>query len=494
MGYNLGQLIYTSFPKSGFKVLASSRVPVPVQDAFVAEVAHTHWDAYNPPDLGYRAVYVYQVSPQDSLFGWVYNDGPDDLGRSHVPYFLCYYLAGSLLPHKLQEIFTCLDRGPGTLINRQEPPAVLEEEFSLDPDHYTPVRPGVTIPPVVQQQSRVSLARGELLHVFVPLTQPELLAPSLRRLHWSGLEDVRLSLEGGSPAQERIFALSYALNWGERGLDLVITALAQDPDWQVRYTAWNLLRAMTLPRALQAARGHTPWRPVGGGQGFLAAYERGVRDFTLAALAEAQLDYAQLRGVDLSRANLRGSNLRQAMLAGANLRRADLMGADLRGVDLTGANLIGVDLTGANLTAARLNGASLNWAKLQDTCLRQADLTQANLSGANAEGADLSHANLTQARLGLTNLGAANLQEANLQRANLVGADLGVANLDHALFVQAKLSKVNLLGASLVGTNLGGADLSGVDLALLNLSRVLWEAPRPPPAPPSASWWQKPWR
>jgi len=41
----------------------------------------------------------------------------DDLGRSHIPYFLCY-LAERLNTAQLANIFTCLQRGPVGLIER----------------------------------------------------------------------------------------------------------------------------------------------------------------------------------------------------------------------------------------------------------------------------------------------------------------------------------------------------------------------------------------
>jgi len=40
-------------------------------------VASQRWDSYEPPKSGYRAVYLHQVTPDHSLFGWLYNDADD---------------------------------------------------------------------------------------------------------------------------------------------------------------------------------------------------------------------------------------------------------------------------------------------------------------------------------------------------------------------------------------------------------------------------------
>jgi len=79
----------TSFPRVGFKTL----LVVPTQiKCFHPTSSLPALEFYKPPKAGYRAVYVYQVTLEHNLFGWLYNDGMDDLGRSHIPYFLCYYL------------------------------------------------------------------------------------------------------------------------------------------------------------------------------------------------------------------------------------------------------------------------------------------------------------------------------------------------------------------------------------------------------------------
>ncbi|WP_414565270.1 MULTISPECIES: WD40 repeat domain-containing protein [unclassified Anabaena] len=162
----LGQLVYTSFAGVGFTTLVSTEVPAEVQQAFIQEVVYQYWDSYNPPSAGYQAAYLYQVTPEQCLFGWLYNDGLDDFGRSDVPYFVCYYLAGKLQPIQLENIFICLRTGPATLIDRQNVPDTLENVVAPDLWNYHSARAGVEIPRDKIDQSQMALQEGELLNLF----------------------------------------------------------------------------------------------------------------------------------------------------------------------------------------------------------------------------------------------------------------------------------------------------------------------------------------
>lgn len=164
----LGQLVYTSFPEIGLKTLASTQVPMEIQLAFIQQVVYKHWNSYNPPKFGYRAAYLHQVTLERTLFGWLYNDEVDDLGRSDVPHFLCYYLAEPLDAVQLENIFICLRKGPVVLIDRQSP-ATLETIVAPDLWSYQPARRGVGIPSSVRERSHVALKQRKLLDLFVPV-------------------------------------------------------------------------------------------------------------------------------------------------------------------------------------------------------------------------------------------------------------------------------------------------------------------------------------
>lgn len=174
----LGQLVYTSFPRVGFRFIASAQVPTEIQQAFIQQVVHQHWDAYNPPKSGYRAAYLHQLPLEHSLFGWLYSDGMDDMGRCHVPYFVCYYLAEPLHAVQLENIFTCLQRGPVALIDQQNLPDTLETIVIPDLQSYQPVRTGVAIPSGVREQSHIALQQRRLLNLFVPIDEREIVSDS----------------------------------------------------------------------------------------------------------------------------------------------------------------------------------------------------------------------------------------------------------------------------------------------------------------------------
>jgi hypothetical protein len=157
--------------------------------------------------------------------------------------------------------------------------------------------------------------------------------------------------------QVRIEALKEALHHGEEGAQLLIKALHEDGDWEVKFAAWETLLKSLDPRHVQVAKEYQllRLRQVGDVR---ARYDAGERDFR----------WADLRGADLGRANLGSANLGGAILAKANLRGALLTGANLSWADLTGANLSGAELVGTQLRGANLTGAKLDfgWERLKD--------------------------------------------------------------------------------------------------------------------------------
>ncbi len=167
----LGQLVYTSFPGVGFRALASAQVPIEIQQAFIQQVVHRRWNSYKPPSSGYRAAYLHQVTLEHTLFGWLYNDELDDLGRTNVPYFVCYYLTKLLHADQLENIFTCLHKGPVALIDRQHLPVALETIVAPDLWSHLPAHIGVAIPASVRERSHVVLKQKKLLDTFVSVDE-----------------------------------------------------------------------------------------------------------------------------------------------------------------------------------------------------------------------------------------------------------------------------------------------------------------------------------
>lgn len=169
----LGQLVYTSFTGKGFRTVNSPQVSPVVQQAFLQHVVSQHWDSYNPPELNYRAVYIYQIDSEQTLFGWLYNDGVDELGRSNVPYFIGYYISEPLFDFQLANIFTCLERGPVDILDRDRSHAYVETKVLPNLWDYQSAKPGVTVPLYLRQQSYTDLRQGNLLDLFVPIEAQE---------------------------------------------------------------------------------------------------------------------------------------------------------------------------------------------------------------------------------------------------------------------------------------------------------------------------------
>jgi predicted regulator of Ras-like GTPase activity (Roadblock/LC7/MglB family) len=167
----VGQLIYTSFRENGFTLLTSPDIPSFVQESFVKKVVQIHWDTYHPPSPGYRAAYIYQLPPSTpgALFGWLYHDGHDELGRSDIPYFISYYLPGPLQHNQLSLILTALQKGPEGWIDRSDYLLNgLESLIIENVQHYKPARKGVVFPAQIWEESHATLQSQVSLNWFFP--------------------------------------------------------------------------------------------------------------------------------------------------------------------------------------------------------------------------------------------------------------------------------------------------------------------------------------
>ena len=169
MSLLLGQLVYTSFFGVGFQCLSSSEISTEIQQAFIEHIVYRYWNSYSPPKIGYRAVYLYQISADQTLFGWLYNNAVDEWGRGNVPYFVCYYLNQPLQPAQLK-VYTCLNTGPVALVERQNPPRSIEAVTIPDVNIYQSTAAGVAIPFRLQGQCQMALGQGNLLDLFVSIS------------------------------------------------------------------------------------------------------------------------------------------------------------------------------------------------------------------------------------------------------------------------------------------------------------------------------------
>lgn len=172
MSLMVGQLIYTTLPNSGFQLLVSQRIPIHIQDSFVQNIVYQHWNVYNPPSDDYQAVYLHQVSATHLLFGWLYNEGRDELGRSHIPYFLAYYWTGNLDDARLERFLRHLEKGPVYFIERERLESNLQNVIVPDVDEYNSPRSGLVISSEIRAKSQKDLQKKKILKLLVASDDP----------------------------------------------------------------------------------------------------------------------------------------------------------------------------------------------------------------------------------------------------------------------------------------------------------------------------------
>jgi predicted regulator of Ras-like GTPase activity (Roadblock/LC7/MglB family) len=171
------QLIYSSFYNRGFTLLTSNDIPSTIQESFTQKFVRTSWDPYLPPASDYRAGYLFQLPLETpgTLFGWLYHDGYDEIGRSDIPYFIAYYLSGLLQPNQLSAIFTCLEQGPISWMDRRSElnDLSLETLTIENVRNSQSVRQGVTVPNAIRVQSYEAMQSQVLIDYFFTHTSEQ---------------------------------------------------------------------------------------------------------------------------------------------------------------------------------------------------------------------------------------------------------------------------------------------------------------------------------
>ncbi len=160
----IGQLLYSSFYKQGFKLITSP-LPTILGKVFVEQIVNQHWNPYNPPKPEERFAYLLQLNKHHTLFGWLLNGGEDEMDRGHVPYFLSYHLQGSLSVARLDTLFACLHKGPIALPGRRLPQTLQALPISTFRG-YRAAAPGVAISTQMQLHAQDCLQRGRAIHLF----------------------------------------------------------------------------------------------------------------------------------------------------------------------------------------------------------------------------------------------------------------------------------------------------------------------------------------
>jgi predicted regulator of Ras-like GTPase activity (Roadblock/LC7/MglB family) len=174
------QLIYSSFYERGFTLLTSSNVPLMVQQSFTQKFVQTFWDPYLPPTSDYRAGYIFQMPLETpgTLFGWLYHDGYDEIGRSDIPYFIAYYADGLLQAPQLSTLLLFLEQGPISWIDRRNPlkDLTLETLIIEDVRNSKAARQGVVVPTAIRVQSYEAMQSQVSIDYFFANTSEQ---PSL---------------------------------------------------------------------------------------------------------------------------------------------------------------------------------------------------------------------------------------------------------------------------------------------------------------------------
>lgn len=175
----LNQLVYTSFPDTGFKgfkLVTSGQVPLRTQQIFLKQVVDRYRNAIKNQNPGFRAIYLLQIASEEWLFGWLYNDIWENLehnGGNNIPYFICYHLAEPLYAFRIEKVCACLQKGPVELSDRDRVAVSPEPLILKDLSLYKEARSGVVIPWEVRQQIYSSLEQGNLVDIFISVNQQE---------------------------------------------------------------------------------------------------------------------------------------------------------------------------------------------------------------------------------------------------------------------------------------------------------------------------------
>ncbi|WP_017315476.1 hypothetical protein [Mastigocladopsis repens] len=172
-GFALNQLIYTSFTDVGFALLTSEQVPLQIQQTFLKQIVYQHWNAFERENQSYRAAYLFQVTLEHCLFGWLYNNEWDDIDRTHIPYFICYHLTEPLYALAIEKVCACLQKGPVKLVDRHSFSNSVEPLTLKDVSSYQEAKPGVLISWETRQQIHTNLKQGILTNLFIPVKEKE---------------------------------------------------------------------------------------------------------------------------------------------------------------------------------------------------------------------------------------------------------------------------------------------------------------------------------
>ncbi|MCG9893197.1 MAG: caspase family protein [Thermosynechococcaceae cyanobacterium MS004] len=154
-------------------MLTSTNLPQAIQQSFMQGVVHHYWQNQAIAGQKLRAAYLYQLSPNQTLFGWMYCRPAPQEPEDWITHFLCYYSAHNLDGLQLDGIFNSLETGPATPFETLESTSVLEAIALPLSGEYPALEAGVKIPSSVRARSRLLLYQEKLLHFFLLIPETD---------------------------------------------------------------------------------------------------------------------------------------------------------------------------------------------------------------------------------------------------------------------------------------------------------------------------------
>lgn len=160
----LEQIRYLYLPNIGLQLIASSEVSDQIQQSFLYDLVGQHWHQHNPLPQHYQAVYLYQPSLSDIVFGWLYTEYSQTLDNI-LPAFIGHYLPASLNSSLAEIIFAFLSKGPMMNLGTHAP-TTLAKVPAPDLWNYQPQRPGVVMGLQERQHCHEAIRQGKCAHAF----------------------------------------------------------------------------------------------------------------------------------------------------------------------------------------------------------------------------------------------------------------------------------------------------------------------------------------
>jgi hypothetical protein len=165
----LEQIRYLYLPKIGLQLIASSDVSDVIRNSFLHNLVEQHWHRQGPLPPDYQAVYLYQPSLSDILFGWMYIESASET-LDTWPFFIGYYLSVRLSSSLADIIFAFLSKGPMICLDSNGSTR-LAKVPAPDLWNYQPQRPGIVMSAQERQYCYDAIRQSKCANAFTDLVE-----------------------------------------------------------------------------------------------------------------------------------------------------------------------------------------------------------------------------------------------------------------------------------------------------------------------------------